>query len=220
LHKSQTQTQVSNNPTAWPLNEAPASVESSSSSSGASRPSTVSLAISLLRAATVKAGNVLPLHLIPVGTVIHNIALDPNGPMILARSAGCSALMISHEDDGKYSQVQLQSGEIRKILSICPATVGQVSNPLHKHRSLGKAGRRRWLGFRPRVRGMAMNAVDHPHGGGRGKSKGNKHPRSVWGWKTKGRRTRKPGPKGPKGSNKMVVKERPRLKERLALKKA
>jgi len=191
---------------------------STPSSSNINSPSTATLAIGMLRAATLKPGNVLPLHLIPTGTQIHNIALDPNGPGILVRSAGTEAVVTGHEENGKYTQVRLQSGEIRKILSICPATIGRVSNPYHKYRNLAKAGRRRWLGFRPRVRGMAMNAVDHPHGGGRAKSKGNKHPRSVWGWLTKGKRTRKPGPKGHPGGNKMVIKERPRGKDKLKLK--
>ncbi|KZS93351.1 ribosomal protein L2 [Sistotremastrum niveocremeum HHB9708] len=181
---------------------------------GDGAPSTSSLAIGMLRAKTVKPGNVLPLRLIPTGTMIHNIALDINGPGILVRSAGTFAVIIAHEENTKYTQVRLQSGEVRKILKECVATIGKVSNPLHKNARLGKAGRRRWLGFRPRVRGMAMNPVDHPHGGGRGKSKGNKHPRSVWGWLTKGRRTRKPGPKGPPGNNKMVVRERPRGKDK------
>ena len=187
-----------------------------------------SLAIGLLRARTVKPGNVLPLRLIPTGTIIHNIALNPDGRSILVRSAGSFGQVIVHEDNGRYSQVRLQSGEVRKVLQDCVATIGKVSNPLWKGRSLGKAGRARWLGRRPHVRGVAMNAyvtlilpdhatvlincfsVDHPHGGGRGKSKSNKHPRSIWGWQTKGKRTRKPGPKGPKGSNKMVIRERPR----------
>ncbi|KDQ62943.1 hypothetical protein JAAARDRAFT_146761 [Jaapia argillacea MUCL 33604] len=172
------------------------------------------LASGLLRARTIKPGNVLPLGLIPVGTIIHCVALKPDGPAILVRSAGTFAQVMAHEASGRYSQVRLQSGEVRKILQDCPATIGKVSNPLWKNRSLGKAGRSRWLGRRPSVRGMAMNACDHPHGGGRGKSKGNKHPRSVWGWLTKGKRTRKPGPKGPKNSNKMVIKERPRGIER------
>ncbi|THV03016.1 ribosomal protein L2 [Dendrothele bispora CBS 962.96] len=169
-----------------------------------------SLALGMFRALTLKSGNVLPLYLIPPGTVIHNIALSPQGPGILVRSAGTSALVMAHEDSGKYTQVRLQSGEIRKVLQECCATIGQVGNYLWKNRSLGKAGRSRWLGWRPSVRGVAMNAYDHPHGGGRGKSKSNKHPVSIWGWGTKGTRTRKPGPKGPKNSNKMVIRERPR----------
>jgi len=187
---------------------------SSRKNKGSDAPSTASLAIGMLRAKTLKPGNVLPLKLIPTGTMIHCITLDRNGPGILVRSAGTFAIIIAHEENTKYTQVRLQSGEVRKIHNECAASIGKVSNPQHKNRSLGKAGRRRWLGFRPRVRGMAMNPVDHPHGGGRGKSKGNKHPRSVWGWLTKGRRTRKPGPKGPPGSNKMVVRERPRGKDK------
>lgn len=175
-----------------------------------------SLALGLLRARTIKPGNVLPLRLIPTGTIIHSIALNPEGRGILVRSAGSFGQVIVHEDNGRYTQVRLQSGEVRKVLQDCVATIGKVSNPLWKGRILGKAGRARWLGRRPHVRGVAMNAVDHPHGGGRGKSKSNKHPRSIWGWLTKGKRTRKPGPKGPKGSNKMVVRERPRGVEKRA----
>ncbi|KAG9222128.1 hypothetical protein CCMSSC00406_0009579 [Pleurotus cornucopiae] len=173
-----------------------------------------SLAIGILRTMTLKPGNVLPLRLIPPGTVIHNISLSPQGPGLLVRSAGSFGQVITHEDSGRYTHVRLQSGEVRKVLQECCATIGKVSNPLWKSRQLGKAGRARWLGRRPSVRGVAMNANDHPHGGGRGKSKSNKHPVSIWGWGTKGTRTRKPGPKGPKNSNKMVVKERPRGKEK------
>ncbi|KAF9256833.1 ribosomal protein L2 [Marasmius fiardii PR-910] len=173
-----------------------------------------SLALGIFRALTLKSGNVLPLRLIPPGTVVHNISLSPQGPGILVRSAGSFALVMAHEESGKYTQVRLQSGEVRKILQDCCATVGQVGNYLWKNRSLGKAGRSRWLGRRPSVRGVAMNACDHPHGGGRGKSKSNKHPVSIWGWGTKGTRTRKPGPKGPKNSNKLVIRERPRGAEK------
>ncbi|KAJ7786184.1 mitochondrial ribosomal protein subunit L2 [Mycena metata] len=173
--------------------------------------SSQSLALGLLRALTLKPGNVLRLRLIPIGTVIHNIALLPTGPGILVRSAGSAAQVVGHEAS-KYTHVRLQSGEVRKVLQDCCATVGRVSNPLWKNRSLGKAGRARWLGRRPSVRGVAMNANDHPHGGGRGKSKSDKHPVSIWGWGARGTRTRKPGPKGPKNSNKMVVRERPRGK--------
>ncbi|KAF8899353.1 translation protein SH3-like domain-containing protein [Infundibulicybe gibba] len=166
-----------------------------------------SLALGILRTMTLKPGNVLPLRLIPPGTVVHNIALSPQGPGILVRSAGSFGQVIAHEESGRYTQVRLQSGEVRKVLQDC-------LNPLWKNRHLGKAGRSRWLGWRPSVRGVAMNANDHPHGGGRGKSKSNKHPVSIWGWGTKGTRTRKPGPKGPKNSNKMVIRERPRGKEK------
>ncbi|OCH89755.1 ribosomal protein L2 [Obba rivulosa] len=176
--------------------------------------STASLALGILRSMTVKTGNVLPLRLIPTGTVIHNIALDPQGRAVLVRAAGTWAQVITHEESGKYTHVRLQSGEVRKVLQDCIATIGRVSNGLWKNRNLGKAGRSRWLGRRPSVRGMAMNRYENPHGGGRGKSKGNKAPRSPWGWLTKGKRTRKPGPKGPKNSNKLVVHERPRGKEK------
>ncbi|EKM84285.1 hypothetical protein AGABI1DRAFT_52159 [Agaricus bisporus var. burnettii JB137-S8] len=172
--------------------------------------SSQSLALGLLRTLTLKPGNVLPLRLIPPGTTVHNVSLKPDGPGILIRSAGSSGQVVTHEEDGRYVHVQLQSGEIRKVLRGCCATIGKVSNPLWKLRNLSKAGRSRWLGRRPSVRGVAMNANDHPHGGGRGKSKSNKDPVSIWGWGTKGTRTRKPGPKGPKNSNKMVIRERPR----------
>ncbi|KAJ6519699.1 translation protein SH3-like domain-containing protein [Mycena sanguinolenta] len=172
--------------------------------------SSQSLALGLLRTLTLRPGNVLRLRLIPIGTVIHNIALLPTGPAILVRSAGSAAQVVGY--DSRYTHVRLQSGEVRKVLQDCCATIGRVSNPLWKGRNLGKAGRARWLGRRPSVRGVAMNANDHPHGGGRGKSKSDKHPVSIWGWGAKGTRTRKPGPKGPKNSNKMVIRERPRGK--------
>ena len=111
----------------------------------------------MLRAITIKPGNVVPMRLIPPGTIIHNIALNPQGRAVLVRSAGTFGQVIAHEDSGKYSHVRLQSGEVRKVLQDCVATVGKVSNPLWKNRNLGTAGRNRWLGRRPRVRGMAMN---------------------------------------------------------------
>ncbi|KAF5352821.1 hypothetical protein D9756_006167 [Leucocoprinus leucothites] len=175
-----------------------------------SQTSSQTLALGLLRTLTLKPGNVLPLKLIPPGTIIHNISLKTDGPGILVRSAGSYGQIISNADGDRYVHVQLQSGEVRKVLKNCCATIGRVSNGLWKNRVLGKAGRARWLGRRPSVRGVAMNANDHPHGGGRGKSKSDKHPVSIWGWGTKGTRTRKPGPKGPKNSNKMVIRERPR----------
>ncbi|KAI0658412.1 mitochondrial ribosomal protein subunit L2 [Cubamyces menziesii] len=179
--------------------------------------STASLALGVLRSITIKPGNVVPIRLIPPGTIIHNIALNPQGRAILVRSAGTFGQVVAHEDGGKYTHIRLQSGEVRRVLQDCVASIGKVSNPLWKNRNLGKAGRSRWLGRRPHVRGMAMNRCDHPHGGGRGKSKGNKQPRSIWGWLAKGVRTRKPGPKGPKNSNKMVIRERPRGKEKRGL---
>jgi ribosomal protein L2 len=122
-----------------------------------------SLAIGLLRTLTLIPGNVLPLRLIPPGTVINTVALSPTGPGILVRSAGSFAQVVGHEDDSRYVQVRLQSGEIRKILRDCCATIGKVSNSLWKNRSLGKAGRSRWLGIRPSVRGVAMNAYVIPN---------------------------------------------------------
>jgi ribosomal protein L2 len=119
-----------------------------------------SLAIGILRSQTIKPGNVLPLKLIPTGTMVHCISLAPLGPMILVRSAGAWGQIVLHEEAGKYTHVRLQSGEVRKILSDCCATIGKVSNGLHKLRSLGKAGRARWLGIRPSVRGVAMNKCD------------------------------------------------------------
>ncbi|KAF8640764.1 hypothetical protein AX17_000414 [Amanita inopinata Kibby_2008] len=196
------------------VDDASTQVEKAPEESGVS--TSHSLALGILRTLTLKPGNVLPLRLIPPGTVVHNIALKPFGPGILVRSAGSFGQVVAHEEAGRYTQVRLQSGEVRKVLKDCCATIGKVSNPLWKSRNLGKAGRSRWLGKRPSVRGVAMNACDHPHGGGRGKSKSNKHPVSIWGWGTKGTRTRKPGPKGPKNSNKMVIRERPRGKEKRA----
>ncbi|KAG8942225.1 hypothetical protein FRC04_003818 [Tulasnella sp. 424] len=169
-----------------------------------------SLSLGVLRTLTLKPGNVLPLRLIPSGTIIHCVALSTHGPAVLCRAAGTYAQVVAHDDKGRYTQVRLMSGEVRNVLQNCCATIGKASNPDWKLRSLGKAGRSRWLGRRPKVRGMAMNACDHPHGGGRGKSKGNKHPRSVWGW-LKGKRTRRPT---DKDGNKMVVHQRPRGKEK------
>lgn len=126
--------------------------------SGTSGSSSQSLALGLLRTLTLKPGNVLPLHLIPPGTIIHNISLKPDGPGILVRSAGSLGQVVTHEETGRYIHVQLQSGEIRKVLRDCCATIGKVSNPLWKLRNLSKAGRSRWLGIRPTVRGVAMNA--------------------------------------------------------------
>ncbi|KAG9286521.1 hypothetical protein G9A89_014687 [Geosiphon pyriformis] len=157
---------------------------------------------SFQRLARLAKGNCLPLKMIPVGTQIHCIGLKPRGPGILVRAAGTSATVVKTAETG-HAQVKLKSGEIRLIHVECCATIGEVSNPNHQHRMLGKAGRSRWLGIRPTVRGVAMNSVDHPHGGGRGKSKGNKHPVSPWGVLAKGGKTRK-------RPNKWVVKARKR----------
>lgn len=115
------------------------------------------LSLGVLRTETLKIGNVLPLRLIPTGTIVHSINLRPDGRCLLVRSAGTFATLLAHDEAGKYSHVRLQSGEVRKVLQDCVATIGKVSNPLWKNRSLGKAGRSRWLGRRPTVRGMAMN---------------------------------------------------------------
>jgi ribosomal protein L2 len=128
-----------------------------SSASTSSVATDISLAMGLLRSMTVKPGNVLPLKLIPHGTLVHNISLKPEGRGILVRSAGSAATIVAHTEGNRYVQVRLQSGEIRKVLQDCCATIGAVSNPLWKDRSLGKAGRNRWLGHRPKVRGVAMN---------------------------------------------------------------
>lgn len=155
------------------------------------------------QAADIKPGNVLPLRNMPLGTLIHNVELHPGKGSQLVRSAGSYAQLMAKE--GRYAQVKLPSGEVRMILIDCQATVGQVGNAEHGNISLGKAGRRRWLGRRPRVRGVAMNPVDHPMGGGEGKSSGGRHPCSPWGQPAKGFRTRKKR----KVSDRYIVKRRP-----------
>lgn len=138
--------------------------------------------------APIKVGNALPLRNIPIGTTIHAVEMQPHGGAQLARSAGASAQLIARE--GTYATIRLRSGELRKVNAECRATVGEVSNPEHNLRSLGKAGAARWRGIRPTVRGVAMNPVDHPHGGGEGKTSGGRHPVSPWGTPTKGYKTR------------------------------
>lgn len=151
----------------------------------------------------IKVGNALPIRNIPLGTFVHNIELIPGRGAILARSAGASAQVMAKE--GGYAHIKLPSGEIRLVPTNCYAVVGQVGNTDREAISLGKAGRSRWLGKRPRVRGVAMNPVDHPHGGGEGKAgQGNPHPVSPWGKPTKGCRTRK----RKKASGKFIVKRR------------
>jgi large subunit ribosomal protein L2 len=140
--------------------------------------------------AEVRVGNALPLVNIPTGTLVHNIELRPGKGGQLIRSAGASAQVMGRE--GAYVQIRLKSGEMRRILGACQATVGQVGNPDHENVTVGKAGRKRWMGRKPHVRGVVMNPVDHPHGGGEGKSgAGNPHPVSPWGQKTKGYKTRR-----------------------------
>lgn len=151
--------------------------------------------------ADIKPGNSLPLRAIPLGTIIHNIELKIGKGAQLARSAGTFAQLMSKE--GKYSQVKLPSGEVRLVLQDCYATIGQVGNIDHENVCLGKAGRSRWLGKRPKVRGVAMNPVDHPHGGGEGRTSGGRHPVTPWGIPTKGYKTRT-----NKTSDRFIVKKR------------
>lgn len=152
--------------------------------------------------AEIAVGNCLPLENMPLGTVVHNVELHPGRGGQLVRSAGGAAQLMAKE--GKYVHLRLPSGEIRLIFARCRATVGTVGNVDHSNVRLGKAGRTRWLGRRPHVRGVAMNPNDHPHGGGEGKSPiGRKSPVSPWGWPTLGRRTRP-----VRKSNKMIVRSR------------
>jgi large subunit ribosomal protein L2 len=151
----------------------------------------------------IRVGNALPLKEIPLGTHIHNIELNVGHGGQLARTAGSYAQLMAKE--GKYVQVKLPSGEVRMVFQDCKATIGQVGNLDHENVSMGKAGRSRWLGKRPRVRGVAMNPVDHPHGGGEGKSSGGRHPVTPWGVPTKGFKTRV-----KKASDKLIVKKRNR----------
>ncbi|MDO8860665.1 50S ribosomal protein L2 [Haliea sp. E1-2-M8] len=139
-------------------------------------------------AAPIKNGNCLPLRNIPVGSVIHAVEMKPGKGAQMARSAGASIQLVARE--GQYSTLRLRSGEMRKVLSDCRATLGEVSNSEHSLRKLGKAGATRWRGVRPTVRGVAMNPVDHPHGGGEGRTSGGRHPVSPWGTPTKGYKTR------------------------------
>jgi large subunit ribosomal protein L2 len=139
--------------------------------------------------ADIKIGNTLPLRNIPVGSTVHCVELKPGKGAQLARSAGASAQLVARE--GTYATLRLRSGETRKVLAECRATLGEVSNSEHSLRQLGKAGAMRWRGVRPTVRGAAMNPVDHPHGGGEGRSSGGRHPVTPWGVPTKGHKTRK-----------------------------
>ncbi len=138
--------------------------------------------------APISIGNSLELDKIPVGSTLHCIELKPKKGAQVARSAGASVQYVAK--DGGYASLRLKSGEFRKVLTSCRATIGEVSNAEHSLKSLGKAGAKRWLGVRPTVRGVAMNPVDHPHGGGEGRTSGGRHPVSPWGTPTKGYRTR------------------------------
>jgi large subunit ribosomal protein L2 len=137
----------------------------------------------------IRNGNAMPLANIPAGTFVHNIEMRPGKGAQLARSAGTSVQLMAKE--GKFAQLKLPSGEVRNVPADCYAVIGTVGNADHENLSIGKAGRSRWLGIRPQSRGVVMNPVDHPHGGGEGKSpQGNPHPVSPWGWHTKGKKTR------------------------------
>ena len=151
--------------------------------------------------ADIKDGNSLPLNNIPLGTNIHNVELKPGAGGQLARSAGSSVQIVSKED--VFVQLKLNSGEIRLVNNKCLATIGVLSNPDNKNTKLGKAGRKRYLGFRPKVRGVVMNPVDHPHGGGEGRTSGGRHPVTPWGVSTKGKKTRK-----NKKTNVFIIKRR------------
>jgi large subunit ribosomal protein L2 len=151
--------------------------------------------------APIKPGNCLPLRNIPVGSLIHCVELKPGKGAQMIRSAGGSCQLVARE--GTYATLRLRSGEMRKVLVDCRATLGEVSNSEHNLRSLGKAGASRWRGVRPTVRGVAMNPVDHPHGGGEGRTSGGRHPVSPWGVPTKGYKTRK-----NKRTNDLIVRRR------------
>ncbi len=151
--------------------------------------------------APIKPGNTLVLQDIPVGTTVHCVEMRPGKGAQLARSAGASAQLVARE--GRHATLRLRSGEMRKVLAECRATIGEVSNSEHGLRKLGKAGAKRWRGVRPTVRGVAMNPVDHPHGGGEGRTSGGRHPVSPWGTPTKGYRTR-----SNKRTDSMIVRRR------------
>ena len=158
--------------------------------------------------ADIRPGNALPLENIPTGTLVHNVELQPGQGGKMARSAGSGVQLVAK--DGGYAVLRLPSGEMRRVQLSCRATVGQVGNLDHENESGGKAGRSRWKGKRPTVRGSAMNPVDHPHGGGEGKTKGGRHPVTPWGVPTLGKRTRRKH----KQSDKLIVRGRRRGKER------
>jgi len=157
--------------------------------------------------ADVKPGNAMPLRGMPIGTIIHNVELKPLKGGQIARSAGAYAQLVGR--DAGYAQIRLNSGELRMVMDTCMATVGAVSNPDHMNEVMGKAGRNRHKGRRPHVRGVAMNPVDHPHGGGEGKTSGGRHPVTPWGKPTKGSKTRK-----NKATDKFIIRSRHARKAR------
>ena len=155
----------------------------------------------------VKPGNAMPLASMPVGTIVHNVEMKPGAGGKIARSAGTYVQYLGR--DSGYAVLRLTSGETRKVHLSCFATVGAVSNPDHANTSLGKAGRSRWMGIRPSVRGVAMNPIDHPHGGGEGRTSGGRHPVTPWGKGTKGMKTR-----NNKRTDKLIVRSRHLKKKR------
>jgi len=159
--------------------------------------------------ADIKPGNALPLKNIPVGTIVHNVEMRPGKGGQMARSAGASVQLVAR--DGGIAQIKLNSGEIRMVQQECMATIGSVSNPDHMNEQIGKAGRNRWKGIRPSVRGVVMNPVDHPHGGGEGKSSGGRHPVTPWGKGTKGKKTR-----NNKRTDRWIVRRANKRKDRQA----
>lgn len=158
-------------------------------------------------AADIKPGNAMPLKSVPVGTIIHNIELKPCKGAQMARSAGTYAQLVGR--DAGYAQIRLSSGEMRMVLDSCMATIGAVSNPDNSNQVISKAGRNRWKGKRPTVRGVVMNPFDHPHGGGEGKSSGGRHPVTPWGKKTRGPKTRK-----NKTTDRLIIRSRHQKKKR------
>jgi large subunit ribosomal protein L2 len=151
--------------------------------------------------ADVKPGNAMPLANIPVGTIVHNVEMKPGKGGQLARSAGAYVQLVGRQGD--YAQIRLKSGEVRLVHGLCRATIGAVSNPDHSNTNIGKAGRARHMGKRPSVRGVAMNPIDHPHGGGEGRTSGGRHPVTPWGKPTKGKRTR-----SNKATDRLIIRSR------------
>ena len=149
----------------------------------------------------VKPGNAMPLNQIPIGSIIHNIEMKPGKGAQMIRAAGSYAQLVGR--DQGYAQLKLISGELRRVRGECMAAIGAVSNPDQKNIKIGKAGRNRWLGKRPSVRGVAMNPIDHPHGGGEGRTSGGRHPVTPWGVPTKGKKTR-----SNKATDKMIIRRR------------
>jgi large subunit ribosomal protein L2 len=149
----------------------------------------------------IKPGNAMPLASMPIGTIVHNVEMKPGKGGQIARSAGTYVQYIGR--DGGYAQLRLNSGELRAVRQECMATVGAVSNPDNSNQDIGKAGRKRWMGKRPSVRGVAMNPIDHPHGGGEGRTSGGRHPVTPWGKPTKGRKTR-----SNKSTDKYILRSR------------